>query len=252
MKKTLLIAITLVLAQITVSAQMRADAYYHTDEMPNAVNYLPPPPDSVNAAFAYDMSQYFWGKSIRDTERGAMAIADADCGIKHLCEIFSEPFGLELSEENTPAIYLMLSNAISTANKGSSKCKNYYKRVRPFQLYNEPVASGETLSQTSYPSGHTLRGWVMALLLVEINGDNQDAVLQRGYEFGQSRVIVGAHWQSDVNAGRVVGGACFARLHNSPEFRAEMAAAQAEYYEITGKTPDESLMPYTTDSEDEE
>ena len=251
MKKTIIIAIALVVTQLALNAQMRADAYYHTDEMPNAVNYLPPPPDSINAAFAYDMSQYFWGKSIRDTERGAMAIADADCGVDHLCEIFSEPFGLELSEENTPAIYLMLKNAISTANKGTSRCKSYYKRTRPFQLYNEPVASGESLGHTSYPSGHTLRGWVMALLLVEINGDNQDAVLQRGYEFGQSRVIVGAHWQSDVNAGRVVGGACYARLHNSPEFMQQMADAQAEYYEKTGKTPENSQLRYITDSEDE-
>ena len=93
--------------------------------------------------------------------------------------------------------------------------------------------SGESLGETSYPSGHTQKAWSAALLLIEVCGDNQDAILKRAYEYGQSRVIVGAHWQSDVDAGRVVASACYARLHNSPEFLAEMAAAQAEYAELT-------------------
>ena len=38
-------------------------------------------------------------------------------------------------------------------------------------------------------------------------------ILQRGIAFGQSRVICGAHWQSDVDAGRLVGSAAVAKLH---------------------------------------
>ena len=214
---------------IVMLGQHRATAYFHTDEMPNAVNYLPPPPDSASAHFAYDMSQYFWGKSIRDTERGQMAIEDADCSTSHLMEIYSPYMGVTLSATSTPAIYTMMSNALHTGGKGVSRCKNHYQRVRPFQRYGEEVATGESLGQTSYPSGHTNRGWLAALLLVEVNPAAQDAILKRGYEFGQSRVIVGAHWQSDVDAGRVVASACFARLHTDSTFLSQMAAAKAEY-----------------------
>ena len=230
--------LTLILTAALFSTSAVAyDAYFHTAEMPNAVYYLPAPPDTLDASFAYDMSQYYWGKSVRDTERGAMAIADADCGTSHLCEIFSPYMAITISSEATPAIYKMLNNAVGTINKGVSNCKSYYKRVRPFQRFGDPVASGESLSQTSYPSGHTCRGWAMALLLVELDPTNQDAILQRGYEFGQSRVIVGAHWQSDVDAGRVVASACFARIHTDPTFMEDMAAAREEYIRLSGVEP---------------
>jgi acid phosphatase (class A) len=44
-----------------------------------------------------------------------------------------------------------------------------------------------------------------------------------------SRVIAGYHWQSDVDASFLLTSGCYARLHTSPEFLADMAAARAEY-----------------------
>jgi acid phosphatase (class A) len=43
-----------------------------------------------------------------------------------------------------------------------------------------------------------------------------------------SRVVCGAHWQSDVNAGFLVGSAVAAQLHNSRELRELLRDAQAE------------------------
>ena len=53
--------------------------------------------------------------------------------------------------------------------------------------------------------------------------------------YGESRVIVGAHWQSDVDASRVAASIAVCALHGSPEFREQMAKAQAEYREKTGQ-----------------
>ena len=53
--------------------------------------------------------------------------------------------------------------------------------------------------------------------------------------YGESRVIVGAHWQSDVDASRVAASIGYAALHGSAEFREQMAKAQAEYRELTGQ-----------------
>ena len=69
----------------------------------------------------------------------------------------------------------------------------------------------------------------MALILTEINPAAQDELLKLGYEWGQSRVIAGYHWQSDVNASRMLAAACYARLHACPEFLADMAAAREEF-----------------------
>lgn len=78
----------------------------------------------------------------------------------------------------------------------------------------------------SYPSGHTTLGWTMALALAEIRPERQNKLLQRGYEYGQSRVICGAHWQSDVDAGRILGAAVFARLHADEQFVAALNKAK--------------------------
>ena len=94
-----------------------------------------------------------------------------------------------------------------------------------------PAEEDELRNTGSYPSGHTLRGWAMALLLSEINPDAQNEILKKGYEWGESRVIAGYHWQSDTDASRLLASACYARLHTSEAFLADMAAARKEFAE---------------------
>ncbi|HAC6544645.1 TPA_asm: non-specific acid phosphatase, partial [Salmonella enterica subsp. salamae serovar 48:d:z6] len=71
----------------------------------------------------------------------------------------------------------------------------------------------------SYPSGHTAYGTLLALVLSQARPERAQELARRGWEFGQSRVICGAHWQSDVDAGRYVGAVEFARLQTIPAFQ---------------------------------
>ncbi len=91
-----------------------------------------------------------------------------------------------------------------------------------------PGSEESTGRDGSYPSGHTATGWLWALILTEIAPDRTDAVLKRGWEFGQSRAVCNVHWQSDVTQGRVVGAALVARLHANEEFRADLESAREE------------------------
>ena len=106
-------------------------------------------------------------------------------------------------------------------------------RPRPYMLFGESTSvpqDEEALSHNgSYPSGHTAEGWAVALVLAEINVANQDAILQRGYDYGTSRVIVGYHWQSDVDNARIVASAVVARLHADDGFIEQLAKAKAEF-----------------------
>ena len=99
-------------------------------------------------------------------------------------------------------------------------------------MNHEPVCTPEDEEKLrkdgSYPSGHTAIGWGWALLFCELFPEQTDALLKRGWEFGQSRVICNVHWQSDVNQGRIMGAATFARLHADPGFLADIEAAKAE------------------------
>ena len=80
----------------------------------------------------------------------------------------------------------------------------------------------------SYPSGHAAIGWMVALVLTDLAPDKTDPLLQRGYDFGQSRVLCRVHWQSDVDAGRLMASATFARLQSDPLFQAQRELARAE------------------------
>lgn len=234
MKKTLCL-LAILAAGLCATAQK---PLLTPQQMPNAVRFLPPPPAKGSAAFAYDQEQYQWGKAQRqDSVRRAIAIRDADWSMATICREFSEPFGMELSEERTPAIYAMLYTALIT-NDGIGRIpKEHYRRMRPYVYYEEstlvPEHEESLRHNGSYPSGHTIEGWGAALLLSELNPDRADTLLARGYMYGQSRVVAGYHWQSDVQAGMVAASAGIARLHADKRFRQMMAKARKEYRRLS-------------------
>lgn len=208
--------------------------------MPNAVYYLPAPPDTGSAAFQYDKAQYRWGLEQRkDKERCAVAVSDAVWSVENICKIFKEPLGLEISAKATPAIYKMLDFGCMTADQAGHLPKNHYMRTRPYMFFGEPTivpGDEEELSHNgSYPSGHTILGWSAALLLTELAPECADKILAVGYRYGESRVIAGFHWQSDVDAGRLVASAAVARLHADKTFLRLMEEAKKEFKKLSKK-----------------
>ena len=204
-----------------------------TDEVPSASQFLPLPPKTTDAAFYNDWMRYEWGKTMRDTERGKQAIEDASHTIEYFAKIYSEPFGLTISKENTPEIVALMERVLATTYVCKDKAKSQFMRIRPFVQFHEPTPvpqDEEKLStNSSYPSGHTTMGWGLALVLAEINPERQDEILKRGYEYGESRVIVGFHYQSDVDHARILTSALINRLHANDEFMTELQKAKAEF-----------------------
>lgn len=223
-----------VLALLVPAGVQAQNELFTEDEMPNGVNYLPAPPDTTSVDFMYDVLRYQWGKQQRhNKERAAQAFSDAEWGIGIVCKIFSEPFGMEISKENTPELYRLLEMSIATCDLATHKAKQHYMRKRPYARFNEPSLvpndEEELRHNGSYPSGHTMLGWSSALVLMEVNPAAQDKLLARGYAYGESRVIAGFHWQSDVNAAMLAASAAVARLHTSEIFLEQMKKAKAEY-----------------------
>ena len=230
MKRTFIISFLLVALSLFVQA---ANPYFTAPEMPNALHYLPAPPVPGEMRYAYDTAQYQWGKSIRNTPRGEKARLDAEYSIKRMAEIFSPVMGIQISEKNTPQLWKLLTDATKTTNYACDSAKITYMRRRPYMVFHEstlvPGDEEELSHNGSYPSGHTTLGWCTALILCEINPAAQDAILKEGFEYGQSRVIAGFHWQSDVDAARVLSGAAFARLHTSKAYLKQLKKAQKEF-----------------------
>lgn len=203
------------------------------EEIPTGAKFLPMPPKPGKNAFYNDWSRYEWGKTMRDTERGLQAKKDAVHTLEYFSEIFSKPFGIEISKENTPEIYTLLDRLLATTRMCNQKSKARLMRIRPFVQFHEPTPVPEDEerlgSNSSYPSGHTTMGWAVALVLAEINPLNQDEIIARGFEYGESRVIVGFHYQSDVDAARIITSTLINRLHANQDFMMQLQKAKEEF-----------------------
>ena len=231
------IFIMLLFGAVSVHAQ-RIEPYIPEDEMPDVVRIVPAPPVDPSPDFDHDILRYMWGKQQRkDPDRLAMAVRDAVWSLDTTLVILGEPFGLEISREKTPAIYEVLTRGVTTIEVIRFKPKAHYFRIRPFAYFQEPSIfpqDDEWLSgEGSYPSGHTIRAWACALLMAQINPLRAEAVFHRAWLSGESRVISGCHWQSDVDASRLVAGIGYSRLQTSPAFQQDMARAQEEFRRLS-------------------
>ena len=201
------------------------------EQMPQSLNFLPGPPEIGDPLFYNDLARYEWGKRMRDTERGALAIADADLSLEYFMKRFGEPMGLDLNPTDFPATAQFMYSTYKTCRASISLAKKQYARKRPYQQFSEhtPIPTLEAADvNTSYPSGHTVRSWALALSLISLDPEHQDQILKVGYEMGQSRVILGYHYQSDVDDAKMAASAGFARLVGVPEWQELRAQAKAE------------------------
>lgn len=224
-------------------------------DVPNSYLLLPPPPDGASITFLNDQARYSWGKTMRNTPRGDQAVSDARVEGNGVPEAFSEAFGVEICEDTPEILKLVVGMREDAGDLGTREAKNYYNRERPFSFYNEdtcnPEQQEELSTNGSYPSGHTSIGWATALVLAEINPERQNEILKRGYEMGESRVICGYHFQSDVDAGRITGAVTVARLHADPAFQKQLEKAKKEFRELkkAGKVAKGTPVPTPTTSD---
>ena len=214
--------------------------YMTVEQLPNLIKCLPAPPAFDSPEFANDLVRYAWGRQQRmDEKRAEIARRDAVWNYDSLFAEFNIPFGLVISKEGTPEIYKLLITSLTTTDAMRVAPKAFYHRLRPFEYLGDHMLieseEQDLRGEGSYPSGHTHRGYTCALLLAEINPVNADTILARGWMYGESRVIDGAHWQSDVDASRVSAAIGYGALHTCPAFLDQMALAQTEFLKMTGK-----------------
>ncbi len=203
--------------------------YLQPSQLPDSVLLVPVPPKTGSWESGADVAVYKATRSLRDTPRWQQAHADAELRFPKATNVFACTLGIDISEQATPHLNMLLRRVRMDASRANDKAKDNYKRVRPYVAQGEASCTPqEKHKDDSYPSGHASIGWAWALTLAEIVPDKADAILARGVSFGTSRYICGVHWKSDVEAGRLVGAATVARLHDDPVYRAQQQLARKE------------------------
>lgn len=193
---------------------------------------LPPPPEAGSAALAADEAAYQSTRKFKDGPRWQLAEKDAALSFPKAAEVFQCALGVAVSQQATPHLNMLLRRTLADAGLATYRAKDNYKRARPFMANSDaictPAEEASLRKDGSYPSGHAALGWAWGLVLTEVAPERANALAQRAWAFGQSRAVCGVHWQSDVDAGRLVGSAVVAQLHGNAEFNEQLALARAE------------------------
>lgn len=192
----------------------------------------PPPPDSLLDDLDMTVSQRFQADTTPDRWQ------DAERDHAAVYPRFAEAFGRPIDRQHSPRLIALLNRVMRDAADPVWTAKKSFQRPRPYQRYQlsrrcggkpAPAPDKEAKGGSSYPSGHTVYGWATALLLAEVAPARAPAILDRGRDYALSRVICGYHFPTDTEAARAVAAAVLTRLHDVPEFMADLRTAQGEY-----------------------
>lgn len=231
-----LLAACALLAAQALGAQQREPGYLFPGEALHIEAWLPPAPADDSMAKAADVEAYFQSRSLIGTARAQEAHADDVVKpAEKVAPRFTYLLGITLDRKNAPRfLHLMdlVRNDAEWLMAPVKKDTDSGGRRRPFIDYPSLpkcelvyAALGET---GSFPSGHATTGWLWGSILTEIAPQFADQLIARGIAFGDSRVVCGFHYPSDVAAARLAAAALLTRLHAERRFQEDLAAARKE------------------------
>jgi hypothetical protein len=189
-----------------------------------------------------NMGKYFFANKTTNSEAPVSEAASAILSsIGGVTDVFGKAYGLPAGStgadrfgNSRPFQTEPVLQPITGADYFGAAASNTGYLRGPFQdLTNSP----------SFPSGHTTYGYTESVLLALLVPERYQQAITRGAEYGNDRVILGAHYVMDVIGGRTVALHGIAQLlANNPiyvgktqrhgpvitDFRAALATARAD------------------------
>jgi acid phosphatase (class A) len=205
--------------------------YLARENYPDGVAILGPPPAPDSPQGLADRATFEQTRALADTPRWAQAVRDNDLSGPSAFKSLACAAGLTITPQAMPRTTTLLLRTGIDGSLVAAVPKKRFFRARPLIGNDAKICIAREAwlnTNGSYPSGHSMMGWSWALVLAELVPDHADAVLARGRDFGESRVVCGVHFESDVAAGRTLGSAMVSKLHADKAFLADLAAARRE------------------------
>ncbi|HNR71179.1 MAG TPA: phosphatase PAP2 family protein [Verrucomicrobiota bacterium] len=200
-----------------------AESYYLPDGRPDGVALLAPPPLPGSAEETADLQTVrtvFQGRTEAEKEH---AFKSASLSIF----LYAPAIGPFFQPGKFPKVEALFQKVRKDISAPLDRTKKHWKRRRPYEL-DPQLALGRPETTFSYPSGHSTRGTVQALLLAELFPKQREAILAIGRQIGWDRVLIGKHFPTDIHAARTLGQAIAREFLASPAFQRDLAEAQAE------------------------
>lgn len=167
-------------------------------------------------------------------ERTPAQISFARADMERSAFRFQDVLGEKFSADKLPQSAALFTKIKKTADHILAPAKEHWNRPRPYTTNPDIHPCVEKPDNASYPSGHSTFGTVIAIILANMVPEKQTILYERAELYRRNRELGGAHYPSDVAAGRIAGTVIAAFLLQQPEFQAEFAVAKAELRKVLG------------------
>ncbi|MEO7065546.1 MAG: phosphatase PAP2 family protein [Rhodanobacter sp.] len=208
---------------------LAAEHYLDTAQLHAAVATLPAPSALGTDEDIADRSTTFHAYTTRTAEQAAQAKADETFTVFS----FATVLGPNFTAQRLPHVAALFDEVKKESNKAKNEAKQSFRRERPCPVNScQWDPEGDALDWKNrdygYPSGHSTRATVYALLLGHLLPQRAAALDHYAREVGWRRVIRGVHTPQDIYAGRVLGQALVHDFLASPTMRKDLDAATRE------------------------
>jgi len=252
MRKYLFVAALLTLGA-TPALSLSNEPYLASGQV-DAILLLPPPPPANSDLQKRELSDVLTAQKQRTPALVKRSLDD-----KVDLFGFANVMGPKFTPENIPNAAAFIRKVGRETAAQVNLVKDCWERPRPFladpQIHPPgqmqqatAIAPGTTVQNTaphgpgspclpvgptpafsySYPSGHSTYGAVTGILLANMVPEKRRELFARGWDYGESRVVGGVHFPTDVESGRIEATAMVALMMQNADFRADLAAARAE------------------------
>jgi hypothetical protein len=190
------------------------------------VRVLPPPPVAGSPQALAELAEIHAVESARSAADEADARSDGDTKNG---SIFATALGSGFDLAKLPATSALLDMVRATEKATVDRGKDEFRRPRPYSV--DPALKSCKRNDdplSSYPSGHTSMAFSMGETLARLVPEKAGPILARAARYGQSRIVCGQHFRSDVSAGQMLGLLIAERLMAEPHFRKAFDAARRE------------------------
>lgn len=262
MKKFLLVVATVLTTVFSASAAQGTGITLDADlkaALPSGEYFLPAPPEVGSLIWKDDSTKYFQYKELgrrydeekqeywdsvwaKMNEQYYFALyrlaADSVMNVPFITNLSwtknqtSGKYTVSYTRNNTDFPQMNRLELMCEEMKEQGTSNLWRTRPRPYcyfgDWYSGNYYAAGTSNASSYPSGHGYFAGLFGMCMMYIDPDNSLAIKKMIDEWCDCRLILGAHWKTDLDAGKQLGAIAFSIAMNYDQFHDQVEAAKAE------------------------
>ena len=199
---------------------------YVTGKMLDLAPLMEPPPVADSAEDKADLKAVIDAQAAASEDRKKQAFVDSDESVD---VVLGSVLGPKFVLTNLPKTAALFARIGDSEDDTLDAAKPFFGRKRPWIGHPDEVkAIAKPTKSGSYPSGHTTRATLYAIVMSAMVPEKQREIWVRAHDYTYSRVVGGMHYPTDIDAGWRAGTAMAAVMMALPNFQADFAAAKAE------------------------